>query len=341
MTSIAIRTLDQAIDNREAYFRVNNEKTLDYLRNVIAPALNDAVNEATKRLLHRHQVDITRIVNVVHYTSLQALFSMIYDGPEPSEASKSAQTGYRKTDYRFLRLYDSANLNDPSEGSYFLKRFTKAYNVVREPAFIASFVTPHRPENSETIRDNLVFWRHYGKDGRGCSISIPADRFAPTRSDLILQAVTYGTKCADKDAQELRSVVERLDPVLKDATGNSELEKQIAATILESLGKIPYLYKSSAYEYEGECRIIARGRDFRNHGGILYAFEGQPHNSGRLRMYGQHPCLNLSNILSTGSVITLGPAVPNADNIQYALEQLLDSIGISRFPIKQSEIPYR
>ena len=342
MTSSTIRTLDQAINSRRAYFRSSSAKALDYVKHVIGPALSLAVNEAKTHLPPRHDVDVARIVNVVHYTSLQALFTMIHDGPEPREASKITQADYRKTDYRFLRLYDSANLNDPSEGAYFLKRFTRAYDVVKAAAYIASFVTPNRPaKDPESIRDNLVFWRHYGKDGRGCSISIPADRFAPNRSELALQSVAYGNQHAEEDAKTLRSVVERLNPVLKDARVDSDLGRQVAATILESLGRIPYLYKSSAYKYEHECRIVALDPHFENHGGIHYTFEGRPQNSGRLRMYGQHPCLNLSNVLSTGSAITLGPAVPNADNVQYALEQLLDSVGISRFPIKRSRIPYR
>ena len=111
--------------------------------------------------------------------------------------------------------------------------------------------------------------------------------------------------------------------------------------ILESLEEIPYLYKSDAYKYERECRLVALESHFKHHGGIRYAFEKWSGASGRLRMYGQHPNLSLTNILSTGSIITLGPAVPNADHVQYAIEQLLESVGIAGLPVKLSSITYR
>ena len=82
-------------------------------------------------------------------------------------------------------------------------------------------------------------------------------------------------------------------------------------------------------------------RTLREYGGILYDFETRPEGSGRLRMYGHHPCLRLTNILATDSVITLGPSIPNADYVQYAIEQLLRSIGIRGLKIEQSGISYR
>ncbi len=267
---------------------------------------------------------------------------MVYYGPHPSDASEGEQQDVRTTDSRFLRLYDSANLNDPSEGAYFLKRFTRAYDVVKVPGYIASFVSPDRPaEDPASIRDNLVFWRHYGKNGQGCSISIPADRFNRQESEPTLRAVAYGSEKANEGAERLHPIMQRLDTVLADARVDAKLERQVAATILESLGELPYMYKSSAYKYEQECRIVACEADFGRYGGVHYAFERRSGDPGRLRMYGHHPCLNLTNVLSTGSVITLGPTVPNLDHVEYALEQLLESVGIGRFPIRRSKISYR
>ena len=340
-SSSQVRALDQALEGRHAYFRSNAAKAMDYFRHAIVPPFRAVVKEITTRLLSRHDVDPAAAGNVVHYTSLRALFTMIHEGPHFSEVEEK-QADRRTSDYRFFRLYDSANVNDPSEGTYFLKRLVGPYDVVRTPAYIASFITPDEAGGDPaTTHNNLVFWRHYGHDGRGCSISIPVDRFIGNRSALELRTVTYGSKKTDSDAEELRPVVERLEAIVRDVPSDPDAKRQVALTVLESLREIPYLYKSNAYRYENECRVVALGSHFRDHGGIHYAFEKGSDDSGRLRMYGQHPRLNLTNLLSTGSIITLGPAVPNAENVQYAIEQLLESIGIKGLAINRSGIRYR
>lgn len=341
MTS-SLHDLKRAVGNSTDYFQAGSPQDIDYVKHVIGAALRAAVNEVKAAHPLKHNVDTTQTTDIVHYTTLQALFSLLHGRVEPSDLSEVSQAKRGTTDHRFLRLYDSANLSDPSEGAYFLKRFTNAYDVVKAPAYIASFVTPNKAEQSpvEKARNDLVFWRHYGDDGRGCSISIPANRFNPDRSDLTLKMVSYGRQEADKVARPLRQVLGYLNPIITEDT-RSDLQRQIAATILESLGELPYLYKSSAYMYEKECRIVALESDFKSLNGIHYDFEERPGKSGSLRMYGQHPSLKLTNVLSTGSVITLGPAVPNADNVQYAIEMMLQSVGIADLPIERSQIPYR
>ena len=294
--------------------------------------MSAAIDDLRLDLLPHHEVDVATLGSVVHYTSLRALFAMIHDDvPRPS-ITNNAPRDERPTDFRFLRLYDSANLNDPSEGAYFLNRLTTTHDVVKVPAYIASFVTPDDAANDPaTTRDNLVFWRHYGNDGRGCSISILSERFASNPSAFRLRTISYGATKANRDAQKLRPLISSLDPVVRCARdravhGDMTLNRQVAATILESLGEISYLYKSSAYQYEHECRVVALQSAFEDDGGIRHTFDERLGSAGRPRMYGQHPCLNMTNLLSTGTVITLGPAVPNSDNVQYALEQLLESV---------------
>ena len=104
MTSNTIRALDQAVDNRGAYFTSSSAKALDYVTHVIGPALTVAVNETKTRLPPRHDVDIARIVNVVHYTSLQALFAMICDGPEPGRSVEEHPGGSAENRFPVLTL---------------------------------------------------------------------------------------------------------------------------------------------------------------------------------------------------------------------------------------------
>ncbi len=312
--------------------------------------MSAAVNALKPDLLKRHDVEVAKLGTVVHYTSLHALFAMIQEDSPPLGVTNDVSRDQRPTDSRFLRLYDSANLNDPSEGTYFLKRFTRAYNLVKVPAYIASFITPDNANNDpDVIRNNLVFWRHYGNDGRGCSISVQADRFADNAPEFQLRRVSYGDSAATQDAEQLRTLINRLEPFvdvgpnpnIDDLDSTTPLQQQVAATILESFGEIPYLYKSSAYQYEHECRIVALQSAFDNYGGIHHTFQRSLGGVGRPRMYGQHPSLRITNLLSTGTTITLGPAVPNPDNVQYALEQLLESVDIGGLSINVSKIPYR
>ena len=337
-----------------------------YVKVVLRDVLCDAVNEVKHEFIAEHNVDTDKTSVVVHYTSLHALFSMLHGSAEPSRRPSLADPGAypdppaktpanqeAPTDRRYLRLYDCANLNDPLEGAYFLKELVGMQDtlgileyVLQVPAYITSFVTPIQNENNRTnnkARDNLVFWRLYGQEGRGCSISIPVGRFTSSQCEATLQKVDYGRDNAASHAGRLRPVVNCLDEIVEAATENRrpKVQRQVAATLLECLGEIPYLYKSSAYDYEEEYRIVAMEADLESHGGIRYDFEARPGQCGRLRMYGQHRCLGLTNILATDSVITLGPSIPNVDYVQYAIERLLKSIGIRNLKIEKSPISYR
>ena len=338
-----LERLKQVIENRHAYLRSGVLGSTEYIRYGIRPAFLNVVNDVKDTLLSRHNVNPTVTKTVVHYTSLRALFTMLDGGVEPSQLSGGTRGIRSSPDHKFLRLYDSANLNDPSEGAYFMNRVpSETYNALRTPAYIASFITPRKTAKDpvKEARDNLVFWRHYGDGGRGCSLSIPVDRFTSNQFTLMLRAVIYGSPKADEAAGQLRLPIEMLDKIMSEDL-DTDIQREVAVTIRDGLGEIPYLYKSSAYKYERECRIVAMESAFEDYGGVCHDFEQRFSKSGRIRMYGRHPRLNLTNILSTGTVITLGPDVQNVDYVEYALEQLLQSLDIRNLPIERSKIPYR
>ena len=334
--------LHEVIENRHAYFERGLSRAVEYVRNSIREVFFITTKDVRETLLSNRKVDPMVTKHVVHYTSLQALFMMLNGSAEPIKLPHGTGKN-RPTDERFLRVYDSANLNDPSEGAYLMKRFrTEKYNDMRIPAYIASFIRPDKKAKDPVrkARNNLVFWRHYGDDGRGCSISIPVDRFTPNQDGLKLQAVAYGNSAAHKAAVQLRPAVKMLDEMLsKDL--DPAIQREVATVIRDGLGEIPYLFKSSAFKYEKECRIVATESTFKGYGDVRHDFERRSGKSGRIRMYGRHPLLTITNILSTGSVITLGPDVANVDYVEYALEQLLRSLDIRDLPIERSEIPYR
>ena len=335
-----LQRLQEAIDNKQAY---GENRGIEYIRNSIREVFLNAINDVRENLLSKHNVDPAVTKAVVHYTTLQALFTMLGGSAEPIQLPHDRPKNRLSTDERFLHLYDSANLNDPSEGAYLMKRFgTETDNAVKIPSYIASFIRPDEKANDPVreARNNLVFWRHYGDDARGCSISIPVDRFIPNQYGLILRAVDYGSSTADEAADQLGPAVEMLSKMMsKDL--DPDIQREVAIVIRDGLGEIPYLYKSSAYKYERECRLVAMESVFEDYGGICYDFEKRSSKSGRIRMYGRHPLFNLTNILSTDTVITLGPDVPNVDYVEYALKHLLRTLDIRNLPIEQSKIPYR
>ena len=379
--SSKIQDLQAAIRNGREYFSSGDPMDVAYIKYTLRDVLRDAVNAVKSEFIHDHEANTNSSALVVHYTSLGTLFSMLHGGAEPLHRERSVATGSTTredadassepapttslneagasttahkndaapTDRRYLRLYDCANLNDPSEGIYFLRALVNPEDtlgildhVVHIPAYITSFVTS-QPNATPPKYNNLVFWRHYGQEGRGCSIAIPVKRFAPDQCAAKLQKVIYDPDKTTTNARRLRPILECLGCISAASQEDRQpaIRRLLAAMLLDYLGEIPYLYKSSAYAHEEECRIVAMECDLRNHGGIYYDFVARPRGPDLLRMYGQHPCLCLTNILATDTVITLGPSIPNKDYVQYAIEHLLRSIGITGLKIEQSEIPYR
>ena len=136
----------------------------------------DAVRDALSSL---HAVDLKEVAHLVHYTSLDVLFSILRstDGTKPDDPPG-------------LRLYDTVHANDPEEGSFLPRHWPGnpfwGWNMpdlddplsdhgqlaaAKSPAYVLSFV---QSTFQEPVKDHLAFWKEYGNGGRGCSIAIPA-----------------------------------------------------------------------------------------------------------------------------------------------------------------------
>ena len=142
---------------------------------------------------------------LVHYTSLDTLFSML-DPKNP----------------RHLRLYDTIHSNDPTEGAFFCDHLKSNFPSVHaslppfilDPhpgyAYISSFVRAYK----EVERDKLVYWLAYGRNGFGCSIAIPYSDFSP---ELPILPIQYG-KSAVKTNRSKISLLLQYFPIF-----NSEI----------------------------------------------------------------------------------------------------------------------
>ena len=263
---------------------------------------------------------------LVHYTSLDTLFSLLdRDKPE------------------YLRLYDTIHSNDPTEGAFFSDHLkSHALNIHRslpdfiqnpQPgyAYISSFIRAY----DETKRDKLKYWLAYGRNGNGCSIAIPYSDFSP---ELPIVPVQYGKAAVMRSAQKLVSFLHSFPPSVQHYFSPSKSSTD-SSSPFNTFSSIPYFHKPRSYSYEAECRLflspIDRLSDPKYQPIVTTA--GTP----AVRHYVEHKPLHLGRIFFTGTVITLGPSIPNPQNVQRAVYALLRHHRLMGPDVVCSKIPYR
>ena len=261
---------------------------------------------------------------LVHYTSLDALFSMI-DRDKPG----------------YLRLYDTFHSNDPTEGAFFHECLNQdepsTYSCLpdllrrQQPefAYISSFVLTH----SLSKADKLAYWLAYGCNGYGCSIAIPLSDFT---SSLPVLPVQYGKPAVRHVGNRLVSFFNKLPTTfLQDSAANDDDSN----ALLRVFKSIPYFHKPKSYSYESECRLFLSPL----HPDCNPVFHQLQYSSGVpfIRHYVDHPSLQLSGIFFTGTVITIGPSNRAYENIQHTIRSLLRHHRLTGPTVKNSRIPYR
>ena len=267
-----------------------------------------------------------------------------------------------------LRLYDTVHANDPEEGRFLLLNWPEGDDRpwmweegdsgteedkglgLREQveqglypghSYVLSFV-PTTVEKRNN--DRIVFWREYGREGRGCSLSIPEDKlFNDKKCSLTPYRVQYGQEGVDSLAEELR---ERLfDPIeksIRDADGlESRMFDRIREKVRQELQLFRYLYKDSAYDYEEEYRLVIM--ESRDEIGERPTYERKTNARGDtvFRHYMTHTSLYCRQIFGSGSDVILGPTVPHAENVERTIEELLKRKSISGTTVNSSAIQYR
>ena len=264
---------------------------------------------------------------LVHYTSLNTLFSML-DRSSPG----------------YLRLYDTIHANDPSEGSFFRNHITSSYGCCshippaildEDPgyAYIVSFVG--MPEISEA--DNLIYWLAYGCQGYGCSIAFPYSLFS---EKLPLFRMHYGEDAAEETANLLISFLNLFDDNAHDfITSSSSSNGQAVKSSLSLFQSLQYFHKPVSFSYEHEYRILL----FPSDSTCDPKFVPSTTSTGMstVRHYVNHPDLTTRSILGSGTIITIGPAVPLKSNVARTIKYLLKCHGLGGFEVGCSSISYR
>ena len=311
---------------------------VNLLHNSVIPRLNEALQDKLSEIYSYHNLEVDEN-EVIHYTSLGALMSMLREKEETGEA--------------FLRMYDSFHLNDPEEGRYLInqikpKSLSRLFPENRRPhAYIASFITPRNGRQDE---DSLKYWRAYGQQGRGCSIKFGVG------SDWGLRKILYGQEEVVKTLKklDLKSIKECIGPIIKGNEKTHRVTKDVIyRAAMESLAQIMYLYKDGGFDYEQECRVVKSSIDIPN---VEARKNGQAHTHKdvrfellegaqqycSLRHYHHDRNLMIGNILKSGSTITIGPLVSNKHSVkEFVIDQLLKRAGIRGVTVEVSKISYQ
>ncbi len=300
-----------------------------YVEEIILPELVTVVQGIGSSIEDRHRIPTVAdnvTTWVTHYTSLSAVTSMLRglaDGQEP-----------------VLRLYDTSHCNDPDEGNHLVRELSSndGYRwLARESsighAYITSFV---RGKDDIDMSDDLVFWRTYGKDGKGCSLTLAV------RADLLRQ-VFYSDRDIEKTRQMILPVLDAVAPL---ARADESCAKLMSAAIWQHLEGIRYLYKNVAYHNENEHRIAfpATSSDIEPDQIQFQTYEADG-PLVEVRHYYEIDGLALRQILSSGSKLMLGPAVDDSYSVCLYLNDLkrralIKKPGLNNFEINESRIRY-
>ena len=209
-------------------------------------------------------------------------------------------------------------------------------------AYVLSFVPSELGERNNN--DRIVFWREYGRQGAGCSLSIPRDKlFEAPRNPLVPHRVRYGRDEIEKLAERLTECL--FEPIEKGLRNLDEprdtLFKAAQRKALEELQLFRYLYKDIAYEHEEEYRLVILEPKGEIEDGPKYEQRTNGRGETVFRHYMTHQSLYSTQILGLGSQVILGPTVPHKENVEKTIATLLGRRGISGTTITPSEVRYR
>ena len=327
----AQKNVKAVVESVKDYFQNPETRDLEsLLATTVCPILEKELKDLCLRIEERHKIDKPESWKdrfIIHYTSISALVSMLQNASRSDKKSS-------------LRLYDSVHSNDPGEGNYLTRDLLQGYKWLGKTdvrhAYIASFIFPNSATEKDDMSDDLVFWRTYGQEGEGCSLSL----YAPLSR---LLKVSYGpsSKNAEHTVEKLRSVLDLLDPLkINNPLISESIQEKLAETVCRPLERIRYLYKSNAYKHEKECRFVLLESDI-DKDKICFEYQNRNNSLACIRHYFKHEALQIENLLRSGSSITLGPCVPYRDNVHDCIQTLNDRVDGLSTEIKFSKIPYR
>ena len=328
----AMNKLDQLMSDANAYLPgKNDELALAYLTENVRHTFCHQIKALCHKIdrLPSHSIGSKSggIHTVIHYTSIDVLVSML----ERAAQGESA----------WLRLYDSVHLNDPDEGNYLARTLPPEHAWlaprIGDCAYLSSFIFP---ENGGNMADDLVFWRGYGLEGQGCSLSLKV------QTDK-LRKVNYGRLGVVSAHEILEPALQSL-AILKHKNLSRNVKCKLRYFLWDSLKEVSYLYKDQAYAYENECRFVLSDPPGSSGYDVHFEYETDRRKPPRIRHYCNDNALEIREILTSGSSITLGPCVPYREDVRFCIKALMEKANSLKSntkllapDIKFSEISYR
>ena len=279
-------------------------------------------------------------VGLVHYTAWKSAMDMF-------ELNQKSPV---------IRMYNYEQANDPEEGQIrppewkaleeearknWLDEFLKGNDRWgKEMEFGSTYGCSFSSGPSGSVEDDLTYWRLYGNDGQGCSLKISTPRdmgaYKVRYRDRNFEDRSESDKKEDEDvAKRLRTLFEAGKKTV-DSAPIGEYRNIVGKTVAEVLLQVLYGYyhliKHLAYADEKEWRMI---RVMPRPGEIRYdtALENL------VRRYIDGPAL--SKLLSSGSIITIGPTVINRGAARAYLECAKERHQIPYVMVKNSRQTYR
>lgn len=278
---------------------------------------------------------------LLHYTSLEAFYSIIESGR--------------------LRFTSSRSTNDPSEwtfGSALIKRALKELpdelpdaqaQLIRSALSMASashfqafiFCMSEAIEDEAEVGE-LSQWRLYGRNGRGVALVIDPAPSQLGGYGMIPRRVIYGEDGAlalvKEQVRAFLDGLETLPPAAKEYAANSPMA--LHGYLSNVVFWLPSVMKHRAYRHEREVRFV-RGDVGEWVGNPLHFYE---------RSSIRRPGLELAFAARTGTYpndyvvspitrVIIGPSGDQAaieDSLRYFLSAQKQS-----FDIRRSDIPYR
>ena len=241
------------------------QPTLNQIAPQIARLLEGGHRASAERFLADTVWDLVRVpytLNtstnyLVHYTSIDTLFSLLCLDSRPPvyfPLSFPHSRARPSADVRYLRLYDTYHSNDPNEGRFFVHAdhsshvfstsHSSLWSLLQSRTTLPAYVTSFRALSCEEDADNLLFWRIYGREGKGCAIVFPVDFL----QDYPPLQVHYGSRAVIATLDHLTAVFDYLatTPILREFDLLSGDGAVPPPYVPSSLSPIPYLHKGTS-----------------------------------------------------------------------------------------------
>ena len=337
------------IDEAIKFFRLNMPRSAE---NLLSGGIERVIAEIANEL---HGPGSSSISHLVHYTGTDVVFAMLNP---PDDRSG-------------LRLYDTAHTNDPEEGMFLLRHWPDRdderpwmwwegangssggdngglelkdqveQGLYPGHAYVLSFVPSTCEERNN---DRIVFWREYGRQGAGCSLSIPQGKLFDTeKCSLVPYRVRYKREDVEELAERLNECLFKpIEKRIRDVDEpQSKLFEEVQLKVREELQLFRYLYKDIAYEHEQEYRLVILEPRGESEDNPIYEQKTNTREETVFRHYMTHESLYSKQILGLESKVILGPTVPHKENVKKTINTLLRRKSISGTEITSSGVRYR